>query len=176
MDRQRRPVRNRSLGSLAGSVELRRLSALQRAIAALSGAVTPQEVARELLDHGLALLGARGGFASRVEGEVLRRLERRGVEDDVVRAGEDLSLSAPLPFAEAARTGRPIWLESTGALEAHDPDLASLASRAGVAALAAVPLRARGRVLGVMSLLFARPRGQARARAGPGGGRCGWSR
>jgi PAS domain S-box-containing protein len=134
--------------------ELRRLAALQEATAALSGAVTPADVARVVLDHGIALLGARGGAVTLLEGEALVRLEVRGVEDALVRAQGQVTLSSALPAAEAARTGRAVWLTSQRKLNARYPGLGELVRRERIGALAAAALQARGRTVGTVSFLF----------------------
>jgi PAS domain S-box-containing protein len=137
---------------------VRRLDGLQAATAALSAAVTPSDVARVVLDEAIAMLGAQFGTVSLIgEGGRLERLDARGSSEELLRASETLSPAA-LPAAEAARTGRAVWLASPGELRARDPALEALAARAGMGALAAIALVVRGRPIGVLSLAFQAPR------------------
>ena len=84
-----------------------RLAALQSVTSALTGAVTPAEVAGVVLERGISLLGARAGSVYVLgDGDRLRRLRARGVSEEMLRAFADIPLAAPLPMAEVVRTRR----------------------------------------------------------------------
>ena len=140
------------------TAEHRRLVALQAATAALSGAVTPAEVAAVVLDHGLALLGARAGSVSALAaGGALERLDARGLDGDLIAALHAASAATPGPAADATRAGKGIWLESPSAIEARYPPFAAVARRGGFGALAALALLVRGRPVGALAFWFAAP-------------------
>lgn len=139
--------------------DLARLAGLQAVASALSGALTPSDVAAVILDRGIALLGARAASVSLLVGEgELQRLEARGIPEEILREYDRLPVAAAVPASEAARSGQAVWLESREALAGRYPQLAEVARRAGVGALAAVALVARGRPIGVLSLVFDAPR------------------
>jgi PAS domain S-box-containing protein len=150
--------RDRHRPARTPAAELRRLAGLQAATSALSAAVTPADVAEVILDHGIALLGARAGSVSLlVEGQ-LRRLGARGIPDEVLRSYDDIPLASAVPAAEAARTGRAVWLGSPAQLRSRYPHLDEVARRAQVGALATLALLVRGRPVGALSLVFRSPR------------------
>jgi PAS domain S-box-containing protein len=76
----------------------------------------------------------------------------------VLRAYDGVALGAAVPALDAARAGRAIWLESPGQLAEGYPEVAAAVRPARAGAVAALPLRLRGRVVGVMSLVFTSPR------------------
>jgi PAS domain S-box-containing protein len=153
-------------GRPTSSADLGRLDALQAVASALSAAVTPSDVAEVVLDRGIALLGARAGSVSLLvdgDGGRLRRLQSRGIPDEILRAYDSLPVTAAGPAAEAARTGQAVWLESHEALQERFPHLAEVARGAGTAAVAAIALVVRGRPIGALSLVFQAPRRFARS-------------
>jgi PAS domain S-box-containing protein len=153
-------------GRPTSSADLGRLDALQAVASALSAAVTPSDVAEVVLDRGIALLGARAGSVSLLvdgDGGRLRRLQSRGIPDEILRAYDSLPVTAAGPAAEAARTGQAVWLESHESLQERYPHLAEVARGAGTAALAAIALVVRGRPIGALSLVFQAPRRFARS-------------
>jgi GAF domain-containing protein len=123
-------------------LQAKRLGDLHAATAALSGAVTPAEVA-------LAALGAVevvGAVA--VEIHAFVATDRLGL---VVRAGPAEGREAAVPAAEVVQSGRALWIESREELEARYPELA--AGR-GDGALALLPLLPGGRPGGVLVVSF----------------------
>jgi hypothetical protein len=65
---------------------------------------------------------------------------------------------APVPLAEAARTGRPLFLESRAQWAARYPDMAPMLEAAGHHANAVAPLVVDGAVVGVLGAAFDAPR------------------
>ena len=134
-----------------------RLAALQESTAALSAALTPREVAGVVF-RGLLRLGPRNG------GLFLRTA--CGHLDLVYAQGSDLELQGLLrrvpversnPPADAARTGRAIWLDGREAIQAAYPELEPHRVRRGDGAWVALPLTIEGRTIG--SLAFTLPEG-----------------
>jgi PAS domain S-box-containing protein len=159
---RRRSTRERARSTATGDV--RRLAALQTVTSALCAAVTPSDVADVILEHGIALLGARAGSVSLLDAQDrLERLHARGIPDEILREYDGLPVTSPGPAAEVVRTGQAVWLESHDELKERHPHLAELARGAGVGALASVALVVRGRPIGALSLVFPARRRFARA-------------
>ncbi|HUL57973.1 MAG TPA: ATP-binding protein [Anaeromyxobacteraceae bacterium] len=128
-----------------------RTARLQVATAALSEALTPDQVAEATLTAGLAALGARGG-ALLVSGgphdPVL--LRSAGLSPEEARAVAAAPQAAETPAGAAFRTGVPVLVTGAEDLEARFP----AAGPGGPGPLAAVPLVVAGRTLGVLGLVF----------------------
>src|SRR5688500_512328 len=136
-----------------------RLALLQRVTAALSGAVSQDEVAQVILTHGVAAVGATGGGVACLDedGTSLEIIGTVGhAPPEPTRRG--LPLTANTPLATAARTGQPVWIESPEAWQEFDPAAARMLLQAGGSSWAALPLLAEGRVLGSLGLAFPAPR------------------
>jgi GAF domain-containing protein len=139
-------------------VRLDRLERLQGLTAALSAAVTPEQVAAIIFDRGLGLVGARVVtlFWEQSPGQ-LELVHGLGLSDAFVQRFRVLGPDVALPSAEAWRTGEPVWLGSLDAIRARFPEAAALAQAEGDHAWAAIPLvvdRARG----ALGLRFDAPR------------------
>ncbi len=132
-----------------------RIARLQRLTAALAQALTLADVADVVVQHGIAAAGAYGGSLvswGAAEGW-LDLLAVAGYARGVWDSCGPLDLAAPLPIAEAVRTGEPIWLPTREVYEARYPAMAEQADTLTVA-LAAIPLSLGGRTLGALSLSF----------------------
>ncbi|MDX6647956.1 MAG: hypothetical protein QOK40_3683 [Miltoncostaeaceae bacterium] len=127
-----------------------RVARLQDVTAALSRAVSPEEVAGVVVEQGIVALGAVAGLVA-LRGErsctVLRTV---GYPPDVLERYRRFPLDAPIPLADAIRTGEPVWLESRAAWAAR---YAPRISDHG--ASVALPLTARGRLIGGVAFSFA---------------------
>jgi K+-sensing histidine kinase KdpD len=131
--------------------QLRRLHALS---AALTAALTPDEVARVVVDLGIDAFGAAASVlvVPREDESVLEIVRVVGYTDEMTRPWRRMPLDAPAPLAEAARTGELVWVESPEARQTRFP---SLGPTSGLhAAWAAVPMVTEGRVVGVLGLSF----------------------
>jgi signal transduction histidine kinase len=78
--------------------------------------------------------------------------------DDLHDEWRRFPVTAPVPLAEVARTGEPIFLESRADWEARYPGNLPMLEAAGHHANAVLPLVADGRVLGVLGAAFDAPR------------------
>jgi hypothetical protein len=130
---------------------LRRLEALT---AALTAAITPDEVARVVVDLGVEAFGASAGFlvVPRDDEPVLELVRVVGYDDEDTQSWRRTPLNATVPLAEAARTAVPVWIESPGARRSRYPELGPTSGRH--AAWASVPMVTEGRVVGVLGLSF----------------------
>jgi signal transduction histidine kinase len=155
-----------------------------RALAALSGSLTDPLTAEEAADlveqQALAVLGASSAVVVTLaqlvpnapadkrpispppapllarSRDVLTLVHAIGLSADVKAALEQFSLDAPVPLAEVARTGEPIFLESEGALRRYAAWGGALI-RVGACAAAAVPVWANRHLRGVLGLTWATP-------------------
>jgi hypothetical protein len=124
-----------------------------RALAALSGSLTdalaPQDAADLVEQRALSALEATGAivvtlgsFPPRLEIEddarMLHVVHTVGVPDRVRTALEQQPLDAPLPFAQVARTGEPLFMPTQDDLRAF-PDWAADLLEAGVGSARSYP-------------------------------------
>jgi PAS domain S-box-containing protein len=137
----------------------RRTTALQAVTAALSEAVTPDQVAEVMVERGILALGAVAGLMALVneEGTQLEIVRSTGYPQEMLDRWHSFPLDAPLPLSDAVRTGVPVWLGSVADRERRYPDLAATLSLPDHA-VAAVPMRIEGRAVGGMVFRFEEPR------------------
>jgi PAS domain S-box-containing protein len=137
-----------------------RATRLQVATAALSTAVTPDDVARVAVEAFMAALGAVGCAVALVRpgDEQLELRHAVGFPAEVMTHWRLYPLDQPSPRAVVARTGEPIWLDSPEEAARRFPDSAfpSL-SAVGQHSWAVVPLVVGGTVLGSLLFSFDRP-------------------
>jgi PAS domain S-box-containing protein len=125
---------------------------------ALASALTPAEVARAVFELGLRLPQADAGTLCLRHGDALTVAYVHGVGGPGIAAGSHVPLGSPVPLAEAARTRKPIWLESPDETDARFPAIAEQSRSAGYVAAAVLPLLdGGGEVLGVLGLAYTRP-------------------
>ena len=145
-----------------------------RALAALSGSLTdplgPAEAADIVERQALSALGAMsavvmtlGDFppTSPPSGEPptarsLRVVHAIGLPENMKATLDQLPLEAPVPLAEVARSGEPVFLDSEPALRRYQ-HWGDAMIRAGASAAAIVPVWANGELRGVLGLAWARP-------------------
>jgi len=162
---------------LAGE-EISGASRRLRALAALSGSLTdalgPEEAADLVEQKALSALGATsavvvtlgpfpppvapsvGAFAPNVAA-TLTVVHAIGLPAEVRAALEQLPLDAPVPLAEVARSGEPLFLPSEQELRRYS-DWGGAMINAGARAAAIVPVWANGELRGVLGLAWAAPR------------------
>jgi K+-sensing histidine kinase KdpD len=142
---------------LAGQVA--RTSSLQSLTAALSEAITPEQVADVVITQGVAITGASsGGVRQAIDGgQTLRELRMGDYPEELLHEWHDMAVAADVPTAEAARTHTPVFVESHAALAARYPHIAALMSELGYPAIAALPLVVEGRTIGTLTLSFSQP-------------------
>ena len=135
-----------------------RMRQLQSVTAALSDALTPNEVADVILRHGLVALGAAAGSVALYDqaGKGVRIIAATGYGSEVVEAFQWFSSDMPMPLAEVIRTGEAVYLESNEAWADRYPGV-DVHVATGYGAAAAAPLEVQGRVVGALGLSFASP-------------------
>lgn len=135
-----------------------RMARLQQVMTALSGAITPQEVARVIVSEGInALDASAGSIAVLDEADTLVIVHMAGYAQNAAAPWRQIPLSAEVPLAACVRSGRPVWLASRDAMARAFPlmDKLLLGDRQ---AWAALPLIVDGRAIGVLGLGFATER------------------
>jgi serine phosphatase RsbU (regulator of sigma subunit)/CHASE1-domain containing sensor protein len=153
VDNARLLERERAAREAAERAE-RRASHLQALTGALSGALTPEQVADAILTHAEGLQGASGGALALLDrdGARLEITGSRGVAD-AEHTFALVPLDAPVALAAAVREGRPIWLTDREEWERKYPVGAAAFAASGVSS-ANLPLNAAGRTLGALELVF----------------------
>jgi PAS domain S-box-containing protein len=137
-----------------------RTARLQAVTAALSEARTPAEVADVVIREGFTSLGAVAGWLMELDaaGEMLEVLRSAGYPDDVVARFHAFPVDAPVPLADAVRTGEPVFLESPAERARRYPALSRDFDGLGYGAWVSVPLVAEGRPTGGIGLTVPTPR------------------
>lgn len=158
----------------------RRLRALAELSGSLTDALTAEEAANLVERQALAVLGASSAVvvtlaqvAPNVPGaasaharplapasgrlsDSLTLVHAIGLPADVRATLQQFPLDAPLPLAEVARTGAPVFLPSKHELR-HYAEWGEALIRAGACAAAAVPVWANRHLRGVLGLTWASP-------------------
>ncbi|HUH13285.1 MAG TPA: GAF domain-containing sensor histidine kinase [Longimicrobiales bacterium] len=131
---------------------------LQRVGTALSSLLEPEAVAQVVVEEAVDVLGATSGaVALRAGDDDLEIVASVGYEPEVVERFQRFPLSAPLPLAEAVRTGAPVELASREERRARFPLMHGEVAAGENRAWLALPLRVEQRVIGALSLGFRRP-------------------
>ena len=141
---------------LAAEAAVARTARLQAVTAALSATLTPTEVARAVVEHGVAALGAQAGAVAALDesGDALVLLGAVGYAPEAVARYARIPLDADFPLAEAARLGAPIILRTPAERDAHYPALEALRQANGAGAMVAVPLTVEERRVGAIGINF----------------------
>jgi signal transduction histidine kinase len=146
----------------ASELELRRVAELT---AALSRALTVEEVARATVDLGVPALGADAGgiFLLEPDRANLRLLASHGYRRTQAAPYDRVPLAANLPVCDAVRAGTSVFITSAAEFAARYPQVAERDPE--TEAWAAILLEGRGRLLGAIGLSFKHQLPEAEARA-----------
>jgi serine phosphatase RsbU (regulator of sigma subunit) len=134
---------------------------LQQATAATARALSVEDVADVVLEHGRMALGARAGGVSLLDegGATLRLTSAFGYPDAVVQQWSSYPLDFPGPMAEAVRTGQAVFIPSRAELAERYPHLSEHVARVDDQAWAHLPLTTTGAAFGAVSFAFDREGG-----------------
>jgi PAS domain S-box-containing protein len=134
---------------------LRRLERLLDVTAALSQARTEEDVMSVLALQADRAFGVCSAVAYVARDGALELVASMSPAAAGHRPPRRIALDAPLPVAAAAREGAAIWLDTLDDVAARFPEAAGVAPHApGVAAIAALPLRMGGELLGAVAFGF----------------------
>lgn len=142
---------------------VRRAAAIAEVAAQLANATRMEELVRVTVRAAEALGAASGGLAVLEEGGARLRLyldprlsqavqARRG--DAAPVQGVELPMDDALPAQYTARTGERVLVGDADAAAERFPDMARIAALYGTGALATVPLRVEGVVLGSFTVVW----------------------
>jgi serine phosphatase RsbU (regulator of sigma subunit) len=136
--------------------ETERLERLQSLTAALSRAVSQEDVANVLVAQAIRATDATAASVSIVteDQDALNILASSGYEFMSQEGWERWPISVDHPLGEAARTGEPRWTEKRAELLREHPGLGSTPGIDRFGAFAALPLLSAGRVIGAIGLSF----------------------
>ncbi|MCA1992786.1 MAG: PAS domain S-box protein [Coleofasciculus sp. S288] len=136
-----------------------RITRLQSVTAALSESLTPSQVSEVIVDQGIAALGANFALVALLNeaGTELEVVQMVGGEPNHLDGWHRFSVNAPVPLAEAVRTGQPIWAESSEARAARYPHLAEQYEQHHFNAWISIPLMVESQAVGGMSFAFIEP-------------------
>ncbi|MGE0028249.1 MAG: SpoIIE family protein phosphatase [Thermoleophilia bacterium] len=123
---------------------------LRRVTAALSRAVTAEEVADVIVDDCMAALGALAGVVAVQDGATATVAATRGYPPGVLPPGSPIALDARLPLPWVLRTGEPRWLETR---DDWLRDFEAPSSGLGPVGVG-LPLIVEGRVIGALGFRF----------------------
>jgi len=139
-------------------LQVERLGRLQELTAALSAAVTPDEVAHAIFSEGVGAVEASGAnlYWEAEPGRAVL-LRAHGLPPESVPALQQLQQAVELPGLRAYRTGEPVWLEDQEAMVTAYPALADGIRALGDHAWVGLPL-AVDHSRGALGLRFASPR------------------
>ncbi len=129
---------------------------LQRITAALSEALTPQQVADVVVNQGISALEATAGSVVLLDqlGTTLKVVQAIGYPQSLIDTWATFPITAPNQIAETVRTTQPIFIENLAAFIAKYPNLADVVALTGNNAWATIPLIAEAKIIGALGLSF----------------------
>jgi signal transduction histidine kinase len=134
---------------------------LYRLTAALSHAVTPEQIADIVIDEGLTFFDVyRAGLVLfSEERKTARIIKHYGVESDILEQYEEIKISDPnTPVFEVVRTGQPVWISSLEEYQERYPELArTIHSERRVEAFICLPLAVNDELAGCLFASFFPP-------------------
>ncbi|WNG41363.1 GAF domain-containing protein [Archangium violaceum] len=133
---------------------MERLLRLQKVTSELSQALTPEQVARVIIQQAGPAMGACEACIYLLEAPgVLRFVQVMGLPPAVFKRWTLLRVDEPVPIAQAALTEKPVWVESLDDFRRLYPPLDDVPlSQKG--AWAFLPLHAEHRLVGVLAVGF----------------------
>jgi GAF domain-containing protein len=135
-----------------------RTERLQRTMTALVASASLAEVTAAVFQHGppFGASAARLALVDQQQPELLVTVNEVGFPESAGAGWDELPVSVPSPWREAAATSAAVYLPAPGDLAARYPD-ANMLLRSSHQAWVALPLRSSGRTLGVLTLAFPEP-------------------
>jgi PAS domain S-box-containing protein len=131
-----------------------RAADLQATTAAFAHALTRQQVAEALVEHGLKSLDAYAGAVSLVEDGQLRMIGHFDYPASIPQSYRLVPLSHRVPSTVAALEGRTVWVQASEALEREWPEFARIVQGSRSRTWLSTPLKDGERVVGVLGLSF----------------------
>ncbi|MEP7285236.1 MAG: GAF domain-containing protein [Chloroflexota bacterium] len=134
-----------------------RVTSSQNVTAALSRALTVNEVAQVVVDQGLTVLGAVAGMVGMLveNNTVLDVINMTGYKPEIEQNWQRIPMDRFTPITDTTRTGQAIWFREIAernrlySYPAGDPERGAWAN---------LPLTVDGRTIGAMTMSFPQPR------------------
>jgi GAF domain-containing protein len=128
----------------------------QAVTAALSHALTPEEVTAVVVREGTEAMRARAGLVALLtpdRGEI-EIVMSAGYPEEAVVPWRRFPVDAPVPLSDTVRTGQPIFIETAAEVIERYPALADTQAITQMGALAALPLAVTGQTIGAFGMSF----------------------
>jgi len=144
----------------AAEAAMDRLERLHRVTASLSTAMLPGQVARIFVEEGAAAVGAVTGLMALLDrdGRHLETIHSVGLDPAQVERWRRFPLDAPVPLAEAVRSGEMVFVPTAEDRNRRYPALAAGQPPPAGASIVAIPLAREGEVIGGLGFSFPEPR------------------
>ncbi|HEX2990312.1 MAG TPA: PAS domain S-box protein, partial [Anaerolineales bacterium] len=132
-----------------------RIKRLQKVTASLSDVLTPLQVMQVIVDQGAPSLAAETSTILLLtdDGQKLE-IVYSSAKKQLVQPYQSFPISLQVPAADAVRSGQPVWIESRQQYLERYPHMAEQIERWGLEAALAIPMKHKGRTLGVLTLSF----------------------
>lgn len=131
---------------------------LQETTAALSQALTLEEVLNVVIDRACLALNAHHGLVGIIDGESLELLKFTGESKESFERNRIIPLNKSAAMTEAIRAGKLVWAETQEDYVRRFPDYASIAIESiGLQAMVAMPLKVNEKIIGSIMLSFPHP-------------------
>ena len=137
-----------------------RLEALQRGTGELAGALTPSEVAAVIARAALPALGATRFALAMLDADrdALEVVGAVGYAPAILERYRVIPIEVSFPLCDVVRSGTARFLPSAVERAEHYPHLADLRTDNGAGAMAALPLRGSGRIVGALGFNWSEDR------------------
>ncbi|HEY8927298.1 MAG TPA: ATP-binding protein, partial [Polyangia bacterium] len=154
-DSERRLIAERAAREAAQEGQ-ERLARLQRVTAALSQAVSPEDVARAVLRECADAMRASGAgvYVLAPSGQTLDLVAQNGHPESLVEQYRSISLDARTPITDVARERTAMFYESGEVWSDHYPSMREAIQTGNLQASALLPLLVHGALLGVLTVRF----------------------
>lgn len=128
--------------------------------AVLSEALTYEQVARAIVEHGVPAIEAVAGAVGMLSDDelALEVIDSIGYDESSRAIWQRFPISAHAPMAEAVRQKEPVFVSSSEERSRRYPELPSFLAGRPMGATASVPMILGDRVIGVLGLAWARSR------------------
>jgi PAS domain S-box-containing protein len=136
-----------------------RAAKLQAISAALSSAVTPQQVADIFMSMGLASLGGTSAIVALLTADQkeVEIFASKGLSSETLKAWARFSMDKEVAVTAAIRSGKPEYVHSRDEARRRFPLVVSAMEEASENSHAALPLTIENKVIGVLSMGFPVP-------------------
>ncbi|MCL4295508.1 MAG: GAF domain-containing protein [Anaerolineae bacterium] len=136
-----------------------RIATLQAITARLSEALTPSQVARVILDHGLSAVGASAALiASQGQaGADFQVLDYSGYSAEAITPWRSFPAHPGIPMTDVVQSGQPLFV-SSGEMAAELYPALMEGNKTADTAWALLPLKTEGGIIGGLSIAFAEAR------------------